>query len=228
MTKNIRNISVVLADTQFLTNEALRALLSPLYQAFFTVSTKAGLLQYLQKETISLIITDYTLFDFESISDLEELRKKHPEIGIVILTNSITNIKIKELNDAGIRNIVLKTDDREELFHVIEAALKGKKYYSGDVLDILLKKEGPHEDASLLTSSEIEIVRMIGAGLSTKEIATKKHISFHTVMTLSLLSSPFCSASSIIEKPMRSLTLPPGLKYSSFAIIVAWRLCSLL
>ena len=48
MTKNIRNISVVLADTQFLTNEALRALLSPLYQAFFTVSTKAGLLQYLQ------------------------------------------------------------------------------------------------------------------------------------------------------------------------------------
>ena len=183
MTKNIRNISVVLADTQFLTTEALRALLSPLYQAFFTVSTKAGLLQYLQKETISLIITDYTLFDFESISDLEELRKKHPEIGIVILTNSITNIKIKELNDAGIRNIVLKTDDREELFHVIEAALKGKKYYSGDVLDILLKKEGPHEDASLLTSSEIEIVRMIGAGLSTKEIATKKHISFHTVMT---------------------------------------------
>ena len=84
MTKNNRNISVVLADTQFLTNEALRSLLSPLYQTFFTVSTKAGLQQYLQKETISLIITDYTLFDFDSISDLDELRKKHPETGIVI------------------------------------------------------------------------------------------------------------------------------------------------
>ena len=183
MTKNNRNISVILADTQFLTNEALRSLLSPRYQAFYTVSTKAGLQQYLQKETISLIITDYILFDFDSISDLEELRKKHPEIGIVILTNSITHIKIKELNDAGIRNIVLKTDDCEELFHGIDAALKGKKYYSGDVLDILLKKDGHLEDATLLTSSEIEIVRMIAAGLSTKEIATKKHISFHTVMT---------------------------------------------
>ncbi len=183
MTKHIRNISVVLADTQFLTNEALHSLLSPLYQTFYTVSTKAGLQQYLQKETISLIITDYTLFDFDSISDLEDIRKNHPEIGIVILTNVITNVKIKELNDVGIRNIVLKTDDREELFHVIDAALKGKKYYSGDVLDILLKKDGPYEDASLLTTSEIEIIRMIAAGLSTKEIATKKHISFHTVMT---------------------------------------------
>ena len=47
MTNTKRNISVVLADTQFLTNEALRAMLTPLYKAFYTVSTKAGLQQYL-------------------------------------------------------------------------------------------------------------------------------------------------------------------------------------
>ncbi len=183
MTHTKRHISVVLADTQFLTNEALHTMLTPLYQAFYTVSTKAGLQQHLQKESISLIITDYILFDFDSISELEDLRKKHPETGILVLTNSITNIKIKELNDIGIRNIVLKTDDREEIFHAIDAALNGKKYYSGDVLDILLKKDGPFEDATILTISEIEIVRLISTGLSTKEIAVKKHISFHTVMT---------------------------------------------
>ncbi len=183
MTDSKRNISVVLADTQFLTNEALHAMLSPLYRAFSTVSTKAGLQQYLQKEVISLIITDYILFDFDSISELEDLRKNHPEIGVVVLTNSITQIKIKELNDIGIKNIVLKTDDREDIFQAIEAALKGKKYYSGEVLDILLKKDGPLEDATILTTSEIDIVRLISSGLSTKEIAVKKHISFHTVMT---------------------------------------------
>jgi DNA-binding NarL/FixJ family response regulator len=154
-----------------------------LYDAVYSVSTKAGLLQYLQKETISLVITDYTLFDFDSINDLGDIRKQYPEIGIIVLTNAITHVKIKELNDTGIKNIVLKTDDSDELFHAIEAALKGKKYYSGDVLDILLKKDGPLEDATLLTTSEIEIVRLIAGGLSTKEIAVKKHISFHTVMT---------------------------------------------
>ena len=183
MSKINRNISIVLADTQFLTNEAMRSILSPLCRAFYLASTKAGLHQYLQKEEISLIITDYILFDFDSINELGELRKAYPEVGIVVLTNSITHLKIKELNDVGIRNIVLKTDDREELLQVIEAALKEKKYYSGDILDILLKKDGPTEDATILTSSEVDIVRLISSGLSTKEIAVKKHISFHTVMT---------------------------------------------
>ena len=183
MKNEYKNNSVVLADTQYLTNEAIHSMLSPLFHAFYTVSTKAGLQQYLQKETISLVITDDLLFDFDSINDLADVRKKHPETGIVVLTNSITNLKIKEFNDFGIRNIALKTDDREEIFHAVDAALKGKKYYSGNVLDILLKKETPFEDASTLTTSEIEIVRMISGGLSTKEIATKRHISFHTVMT---------------------------------------------
>ncbi len=183
MKNEYKNISVILADTQYLTNEAIHSMLRPLFQTFHTVSTKADLQQYLQKETIALIITDDLLFDFDSINDLADLRKKHQETGIVVLTNSLTNVKIKELNDIGIRNIALKTDDREEIFHAVDAALKGKKYYSGNVLDILLKKEAPFEDASILTTSEIEIVRLIAGGLSTKEIATKRHISFHTVMT---------------------------------------------
>jgi DNA-binding NarL/FixJ family response regulator len=198
MTKHKRNISVVIADTQYLTNEALHSILAPLYTAIYTVSTKAGLHQYLQKETISLVITDYTLFDFDSIDDLGDIRKQYPDTGIIILTNAITNVKIKELNDTGIKNILLKTDGGDEIFLAIDAALKGKKYYSGDVLDILLKKDGPFEDATLLTTSEIDIVRLIAGGLSTKEIAVKKHISFHTVMThrknifrkLSVSSSP--------------------------------------
>jgi DNA-binding NarL/FixJ family response regulator len=183
MSKNQREISVVVADTQFLTNTALHALLSPIYPNYRTITTKAGLLQHLQKESASLLITDHEQFDYGSIEELGTLLKQQPGTGTVILCNSITLPKIKELNDNGIRNIVLKTDDRDELFHAIDSALKGKKYYSGDVLDILLQKEGPLEDASILTSSEIEIVRMIAAGLSTKEIAAKKYISFHTVMT---------------------------------------------
>ncbi|MEI6846524.1 MAG: response regulator transcription factor [Chlorobiaceae bacterium] len=183
MNKQKWNIALVIADTQFLTNEALRSILTPQCNAVYTVSTKAGLLQYLKKEDISIIITDYTLFDFDSINELGEIKKQYPETRIIILSNLITCIKIKELHDIGIKNIVLKTDDRDELFNAIDTVLKGKKYYSGDVLDILLKKEGPTENASLLTPSEIEIVRMIATGLSTKEIATKKHISFHTVVT---------------------------------------------
>ena len=39
------------------------------------------------------------------------------------------------------------------------------------------------DDTVHLTGSEIEIVRLIAGGLTTKEIASRKNISFHTVNT---------------------------------------------
>ena len=175
--------TILIADTQYLTTEALKLLLVEAGYSIHAVSARSELLEYLQQHNVSLIITDYVLFDFRSINDLREIGAQQPGAPFLVLSNSINQMQIKELNNAGIRNIALKTDDRTELLHAVSYALKGKKAYSGSVLDILLKQEGPVEDACLLTSSEIEIVRLISSGLSTKEIATKKHISFHTVMT---------------------------------------------
>jgi DNA-binding NarL/FixJ family response regulator len=175
--------SILIADTQFLTTEALRSLLTEDGYQVTTVSARAELLEYLQKHEVSLIVTDYILFDFRSINDLRELGELHDGSPILVISNSVNQMQIKELNNAGIRNIALKTDDRIELLQAVKTALKGKKAYSGSVLDILLKQDGPAEDACLLTTSEIEIVRLISTGLTTKEIAVKKHVSFHTVMT---------------------------------------------
>lgn len=174
---------ILIADTQYLTNEALSGLLESLGHSISVATTRDDFLDQLNRREISLIVTDYVLFDFRSVPDLAELRKLSPETPLLILTGSISQMQIKELNSAGIRNISLKTDDRDELVQSVASALKGKKHYSGSVLDILLKHDGPAEEPCHLTTSEIDIVRQISSGLTTKEIAKKKHISFHTVMT---------------------------------------------
>ena len=50
---------------------------------------------------------------------------------------------------------------------------------------IIELSENKHTSTEMsgLTHSEIEIVKLIADGYSTKDIALKKHISFHTVMT---------------------------------------------
>ncbi|NTW52110.1 MAG: response regulator transcription factor [Chlorobiaceae bacterium] len=174
---------ILITDTQYLTNHALKALLASCGHAVQVATTREDLFTHLQKKSVRLIITDYIMFDFMSVSDLVEIRKNAPDTPILILTGAINQMQIKDLNNAGIRNISLKTDDREELLQAVDAALKGKKHYSEAVLDILLKKDGTHEVAGPLTKSEIDIVRQIASGLTTKEIAFKKKISFHTVMT---------------------------------------------
>ena len=50
------------------------------------------------------------------------------------------------------------------------------------IIEISDSKNVPVENIHL-TSSEIEIVRLIAGGMTTKEIAEKKNISFHTVNT---------------------------------------------
>ncbi|NTU52409.1 MAG: response regulator transcription factor [Chlorobiaceae bacterium] len=175
--------TILIADTQYLTTVALTSLLRERGYSVLSALCRQELIGKLKSHAISLIITDYILFDYRSINDFREIIAGNPEIPTMVLSNSINTMQIRELNLAGIKNIALKTDDQAELLQAVASALKKKKAYSGSVLDILLRQDGPAQDACLLTSSEIEIVRLISSGLSTKEIASKKHISFHTVMT---------------------------------------------
>ena len=91
-----------------------------------------------------------------------------------------------EFTHLGIKNIIDKNVDKEELFSAMEAALKNKKYYSENILDLLTESELNYNKATEiahLTPTEIEIVKLIAQGLTAKEIASRKHISFHTVMS---------------------------------------------
>ena len=102
------------------------------------------------------------------------------------MSNSIGKTDLHELNAARIIDIILKTADKEELFEAIDATLKGRKYYSSELLDLLFEvneKKNNSEETGHLTVSEIEIVRLISEGLTTKEIASRKFISFHTVIS---------------------------------------------
>lgn len=175
--------SIVIADKQFLTTEALKAVLSPMHHIAGICHTKDDLMEYLNSMRISLLIIDPALLNLDCPADLIKIRQKYPDIPVLVLTNSINKIKLTEISHAGIKNILLKTADKNEVLQGIDAALNGKKYYSSEITETLLIKPTVSEDSSPLTNSEIEIVRLIASGLTTKEIAARKFISFHTVMT---------------------------------------------
>lgn len=179
---------VVIADSQYLVVESLKALLTGegRFIVSSVVNTKSDTIRSLEAEKCELLITDINLIDYDGIPDLQQLKLKYPNLGILVLTNSVSKAEFTELSKSGIKNILYKTADRDDILSAIESTLKGKKYYSEEILDLMLdtneNKQAPEEPAAL-TSSEIEIVRLIAEGMTTKEIANYKHISFHTVNT---------------------------------------------
>jgi DNA-binding NarL/FixJ family response regulator len=188
MNSSEKPLTVLIADSQFLITESLKSILQNDGNFIVTkvVTEKDELVKVLKEEPVSLLIIDHSQIDISAISELKEIRSSYPDLKVLVISNSVTRAELHEFNSAGITDIILKIIDKEELFEAIDASLKGKKFYSEEVLDILFEaeeKKKSFDDTAPLTSSELEIVRLISDGLTTKEIASRKFISFHTVIS---------------------------------------------
>jgi DNA-binding NarL/FixJ family response regulator len=183
-----KNDNIIIADSQFLVTETVRNLVEKddRYALSGVAESKFKLHQILANTREGLLITDTATIDYEGPDDLKKIMNDYPDIKILVLTNFISKTDFLALTKSGVKNIAYKNIDREELFSAIQATLKGKKFFSEEIIDLYLdpgEKKQPLEESKNLTITEIEIVRMIANGLSTKEIARMKNISHHTVST---------------------------------------------
>lgn len=184
----IEKIRVIIADSQFLIIEGLRRVLETdgKFSMESVVSTKIELLKAIKLKKPGLLIADILGTDSFGINDFSNIITQNPELPTLILTNSLTKDELTKISAAGIKNIICKTADKNEILTAIEFTLKGKKYYSEEILDMLIdpsqvkKAKGKQ---GKLTSTEIEIVKLVASGLTAKEIALKKNLSIHTVNT---------------------------------------------
>jgi DNA-binding NarL/FixJ family response regulator len=180
--------NVIIADSQYFVVETVKRLVqeNERYLLSGVVDSKDELLHLLGKIRNGLLIIDTNTIDYEGPDDLKLIQDACPQIKILVLTNFVSKTDFLTLIKSGVKNIVYKNIDKEELFSAIQATLKDKKYYSGEIIDLYLdmnENRFPVEESKNLTASEVEIVRMIADGLTTKEIANKKNISHHTVST---------------------------------------------
>lgn len=180
--------NVIIADSQFLVVETLKSLIKEDERYFLAgvAQTREDLFKILETIPTGLLITDTATIDYDGIEDLRIIREKYPQLLVLILTNSLSKAEFSGLSKLGIKGMIYKNIDQEELFSAIESTLKCKKYYSEEIIDLFLdhnENKFNAEDQKHLTSSEIEIVKLIANGLTTKEIAAKRNISYHTVNT---------------------------------------------
>jgi DNA-binding NarL/FixJ family response regulator len=178
---------VLIADGQYLISRSLAELLSEKNQFIVKeiVTSRKDLERSVKEGHLSLLIIDVNHFDFESLSDLRTVIGSGA-LPVLVITNSLTRSELAGLDSIGIKNILFKTSSESEIMTAVDLTLHGKKFYGREVMEILLEKgewkKAPQENASL-TTAEIEIVRLIADGMTTKEIASRKNVSFHTIMT---------------------------------------------
>lgn len=177
---------ILIADNQYLVVEGLKSALGAGYILMGSVQSKGELYQAISRQVPDILFLDYGTLDFEGYDDLKSLISSFPGMQVVITANSISPPEFNEYNGCGIKHILLKSAGKDELEECLTAVLRNKKYYSELVLDMMLdsgKENKTRVEYVQLTASEREIVALVAGGLTTKEIAQKRSVSHHTVMT---------------------------------------------
>lgn len=136
-----------------------------------------NLLSYLQ---VDILVTDLSLPDVTHTSFIVDVRKKFPELKILVLSMHDESELLRDVIKTGVNGYVLKSNSREELVKAIRNVILGEHYVSPDVSLKLMEQE-QRKNSSVLTEREIEIVKLISKEYSNKQIADALFISERTV-----------------------------------------------
>ena len=136
-----------------------------------------------------VLVLDFSMPGLNGLEVTRLVREGQPEIEVVILTMHESAQLARELQAAGARGLVFKSDAGKTLVTAIEHLLQHRPYCS-DKLSRLLEPSfsGPATPvqaapASTLSPREVQIVQLIAEGHSSKRVAEALDLSVKTVDT---------------------------------------------
>ena len=132
----------------------------------------------------SIVLLDINLPGSSGMELVPQIRKFAPGSKIIAVSMHNQPAYTKKMLQLGAHGYVTKNSSHEEIFLAIETVMKGKTYVCMEIRNILsdqaLQDEPSGPDIKELSLREIEIIRLIKEGLSSKEIAARLNISIRT------------------------------------------------
>lgn len=134
-----------------------------------------------------LVILDLRLRGGDGLELIKILKAQYPDLRILILSQYEAPLYVERALKAGALGYVVKEQAADEVLKAIRTVLANEIYLTRGMAALLLRKlVGPaprpaKPDAEPLTDRELHVLQLLGAGLSTREIATELHLSFKTV-----------------------------------------------
>jgi len=181
--------SIIIADNQDISNAGWRYIIKKYYNIdeVIEVTCRKDLVALLKEKPNSLIILDYTLYDFESVNELLILQVRFEECDWILFSDELSDDFLRTLLfNTNSFSILLKDSSIDEINSALKQALNGNRYICNHVSNILLdssKRSQNLNTKQLLTTTEQEILKEMALGRTTKEIAAIRFVSAHTIMT---------------------------------------------
>lgn len=175
----------IIADNQELTRFALESLLQKDEEnEVFRVFDRAGLVSMLREHESAVVLLDYTLFDFADEDQLLIIAERFNLSDWILISDELTPQFIRRVVYSSHQfSVVFKDGPMSEIREALQAVNRHTRYLSQRALETIITQQQEEETPSILTTTEMEIVKAIALGKTTKEIAAERFSSIHTVTT---------------------------------------------
>jgi DNA-binding NarL/FixJ family response regulator len=180
----MKSVRIVLADDQLLVRAGIRALLESLpgYAVVAECASGAEVPAAIAAWQPDVLLLDIAMPGPSGIEVAKTLRSHDGELRILVLSSIERREIVERALNAGVNGYLLKDFLLDELQLALTTVLSGRPFLSPKIRD-LIKPPGSNENdrSERLTTRQIEILRLVAGGSTTKEIARQLEISPKTV-----------------------------------------------
>ena len=179
---------ILIADDHAIVRSGLRKVIDPKPDLEVVAEAEDGAEAVAKAlaEDVDLAILDVSMPRLTGIQAAAELRKRKPELKLLMLSMHDSEQFLFEALKAGASGYVLKSGADEEIVDAARAAMRGESYLYPSAVTTLVRdyvERGGRGEAQfdILTPRELEVLKLIAEAHTSKEIADELFISIKTV-----------------------------------------------
>jgi DNA-binding NarL/FixJ family response regulator len=177
--KDGAKIRILVADDHFVVRMGLTALVNtePDFEVVGEAVDGAQAVHAFDKHKPDLVLMDLRMPVKDGVSATAEIKAKHPNARVLMLTTFDGDTDIHRAMQAGAQGYVLKNTTGDKLIPALRAVAAGQRWIPKEIATRLASRN-LFED---LTPRELQVLEQMAKGLANKEIADVLKITGHTV-----------------------------------------------
>lgn len=192
MTTLQHQVRIVLADDHTVIRAGLRRILeaNPEFSVVGEASNGREAVALVEALKPDVIVMDVGMPVLNGNEAAAQIHDRLPSTAIVMLSMHSDETYVLRALRSGARAYLLKDAAESDLLQAIQAVMDGKSYFSPAVSKVLLQdymrklqRTGAEDSYDLLSLREREVLQLVAAGKSTKEVAGLLNLSEYTVET---------------------------------------------
>lgn len=176
--RHVHNVLIV--DDHQMVAEGISTLIRQPFKVAAICASGREALELLKQEEFHVLITDYEMPGLTGHELAKAAKAMQPEIKIIILSMHDDPSIVKELLKEGVNGYILKKDTHRSLSDALNKVIDGKRFLSDEIAEILIYAKDD-EEKGVLTSRELEIIKLVAKEFNSRQIAEILFISERTV-----------------------------------------------